>query len=68
VSDEFGVVAAISQPVHDMLAPPIAVALRGTGSALADVAPAGGFDVVVIGLIAMVVAGVLVLIVHSRRR
>jgi hypothetical protein len=34
---------------------------------LADVAPAAGLDVAVVGTIAALVAGVLVLILHRRR-
>jgi hypothetical protein len=52
---------------YDILLPPTATAAQGA-SALLDVAPSGGADVMVVGLIAAVIAAVLVLIVRSRRR
>ena len=44
-----------------------ALGIRIVAAGLADVAPAAGLDIAVVGTIAAVVAGVLVLIVHRRR-
>ncbi|HZO31082.1 MAG TPA: hypothetical protein VFH48_34375 [Chloroflexota bacterium] len=53
------------QPVYDIVLPPTPT-VRAAG--LADVAPAAGLDVAVVGTIAAIVAGVLTLIVHRRRQ
>lgn len=53
------------QPIYDVVLPPTPT-VRAAG--MADVAPAAGLDVAVVGTIAALVAGVLVLILHRRRR
>ena len=57
-----------AQPIYDIVLPPTATAVRGSASPGMDVAPAGGMDIAVVGLVAAVIAAVLVLIVRSRRR
>jgi len=53
------------QPIYDIVLPPTPT-VRTAG--VADVAPAAGLDIAVVGMVAALVAGVLVLIVHRRRR
>ena len=53
------------EPIHDILLPPMPT-VRAAG--LADVAPAAGLDLAVVGGLAAAVAAVLVLILHRRRR
>lgn len=57
-------VVAAFQPIYD-IALPTSPTVRAAG--LADVAPAAGLDIAVVGTIAAVVAGVLVVILHKRR-
>jgi hypothetical protein len=56
-----------ARPLYDIVLPPTVTTVQSAGSLL-DVAPSGGADVVVVGLIAAVIAGVLVLIVRWRSR
>ncbi len=65
VSDLSVRIAAAMQPVYDIPLPPTPAG-RAAGVA-ADLAPAPGLDIAVVGTIAALVAGVLVLIVHRRR-
>ena len=60
------IMLALANPVYDILPPPTATAIRAGGSAALDLAPAGGMDVMVVGMVAAVIAAVLVLILRSR--
>jgi hypothetical protein len=50
----------------DISLPPTPTSVQRAG--VLDIAPAPGFDLIVLGVVAVLVAGVLVLILHSRRR
>lgn len=52
----------------DIVLPPTATAARAGSAPALDLAPAGGADFMVVGLIAAIVAAVLVLIIRSRQR
>ena len=52
------------QPIYDIVLPPPTIRAAG----LADVAPAAGLDLAVVGGLAAAVAAVLVIILHRRRR
>jgi hypothetical protein len=62
------IMLALASPVYDIPPPPTATVMRAGGSSMLDVAPAGGVDLVVVGLVAAVIAAVLVLILRSRSR
>jgi hypothetical protein len=53
------------EPIYDIVLPPTPT-IRAAG--LADVAPAAGLDLAVVGGLAAAVAAVLVIILHRRRR
>ena len=55
-------------PIYDIPPPPTATVMRAGGTSLLDLAPAGGVDLVMVGLVAAVIAAVLVLILRSRGR
>lgn len=65
VSDLSVRIAAAMQPVYDIRLPPTPT-VRAAGVA-ADLVPAPGLDIAVVGTLAALVAGVLVLILHRRR-
>ena len=58
-------IATVAQSLLDIVLPPTPT-VRGAGAA-ADLAPAAGLDLAVLGGIAAVVAGVLAYILHRRR-
>ena len=69
MASEFAsIMLAFASPIYDIPPPPTATVMRAGGSSVLDLAPAGGVDMVMVGLIAAVIAGVLVLILRSRGR
>ena len=58
-------VAKAVQPIYDIVLPPTPT-VRTAG--VADLAPAVGLDLAILGTIAALVAGVLAFILHRRRR
>ena len=58
-------IAATLQPIYDIVLPSTPT-VRAAGAA--DVAPSAGLDIIVVGGLAALVAGVLALIVHRRRK
>jgi hypothetical protein len=60
------IMLTFANPVYDILPPPTATVVRAGSSATLDLAPAGGMDVMVVGMVAAVIAAVLVLILRSR--
>jgi len=63
-----GSVLESAHPFYDIALPPTATAVRAGGAPALDLAPAGGVDFVVVGLIAVIIAVVLILIIRARRR